>query len=87
MIKKKKSFRKKEEIKVSGKNLVSTLKKLIEEGNVRHVLVKNKSGKTIFEFPLTAGVIGAALLPVFAGLGAVAAMIGDCTITIERTKE
>ena len=86
MIKKKKSFKKKEEIKVSGKNLVATLKKLIEEGNVRHVLVKNKTGKVVFEFPLTAGVVGAALLPVFAGIGAIAAMIGECTISVERNK-
>lgn len=80
-----KKTKRNEELKVSGKNLVATLKKLINEGNVRHILIRNSKGKTIFELPLTAGVIGAAILPVLAGIGLVASLVGECTITVERT--
>lgn len=81
---KKRASKKTEEIKVSGKDLMTTLKKLVQEGNVRHVVVKNKKGKVLFEFPLTAGVVGTVLLPVFAGVGAIIAMMGECTISVER---
>jgi hypothetical protein len=80
-----KKAKRNEELKVSGKNLVVTVKKLINEGNVRHILIRNSKGKTIFELPLTAGVIGAAILPVLAGIGLVASLVGECTITVERT--
>jgi hypothetical protein len=76
---------KKEEVRVSGKNLVATLRRLVAEGNARHIIVKNLKGRVLFEFPLTAGVVGTVLLPVFAGIGAIAAMIGECTISVERT--
>ncbi len=76
-----------EDLKVSGKNLVATVKKLVNEGNVRHILIRNSKGKTIFELPLTAGVIGAAILPVLAGFGLVASLVGECTITVERTEK
>jgi len=82
---KKKSNFVKEEIKVSGKDLLKTIKDLIREGNVRHVVIKNSKSKILFEFPLTAGVVGTMLLPVFAGIGAIAAMVGECTISVERT--
>lgn len=83
---KKKSSRKNEEYKVSGKDVVDTIKNLVQEGNVRHILVKNSSGKILFQFPLTAGVIGVFFLPVLAGFGAIAALVGDCTISVERNK-
>ncbi len=76
----------KEEYKVSGKDVVNTIKKLVKEGNVRHVVVKNSTGKVLFQFPLTAGVIGVFFLPVLAGFGAIAALVGDCTISVERNK-
>lgn len=85
--KKKSSSSKKEDLKVSSKNLVSTIQKLVREGNIRHILVKNNKGKTIFELPLTVGVIGTVILPVLAGLGAIATLVGDCTITVERTEK
>lgn len=84
-LKKKKSY-KKEEYKVSGKDVVETIKKLVREGNIRHILVKNKNNKTLFQIPLTAGVIGVFFLPVLAGFGAIAALVGDCTISVERNK-
>ncbi|KKT48639.1 MAG: hypothetical protein UW41_C0022G0002 [Candidatus Collierbacteria bacterium GW2011_GWC2_44_18] len=76
-----------ETIKVSGENLLKTVKGLIAQGNVRHITIKDKDGKTIIEFPLTIGVVGAVFLPVLAAVGAVAALIGECTISVDRIKE
>ena len=61
----------------------SQLRKLVEEGNIRRVVVKQK-GKTIAEFPLTAGVIGVVIAPVAAAIGALSALIADCTIEVEK---
>jgi hypothetical protein len=77
---------KKEEFKVSGEEVVKKVKQLIKEGNVRRVIVKNEAGKSVVEFPLTVGVVGAALLPAFAALGAVAALLTNCTIVVEKRK-
>lgn len=76
-----------EEIKVSGENLLKTVKELIAQGNVRHITIRDKEGKTVLEFPLTIGVVGAVFLPVLAAVGAVAALIGECTISVERVKK
>lgn len=76
-----------ETIKVTGENLIKTVKDLIAQGNVRHITIKDKDGKTIVEFPLTIGVVGAVFLPVLAAVGAIAALIGECTISVERSKE
>lgn len=88
MVKKNKSkkttSKKIEEYLVSGKDVVETIRRLVKEGNIRHILVKNKSGKTLFQIPLTAGVIGVFFLPVLAGFGAIAALVGECTISVER---
>ena len=73
-----------ETFKVSGENLIKTVKDLVAQGNVRHVTIKDKAGKTLVEFPLTIGVVATALLPVFAAIGALAALIGECTISVER---
>jgi hypothetical protein len=74
----------KEEFKVAGEDLVRKVKELIAEGNVRHVSIKGKDGRTIVEFPVTVGVIGALLVPALAALGAVAALVTECTIVIEK---
>lgn len=76
-----------ETIKVSGENLIKTVKDLIAQGNVRHITIKDKSDKTIVEFPLTIGVVGAFFLPMLAAVGAMAALIGECTISVQRTNE
>jgi len=76
-----------ETIKVTGENLLKTVKELIAKGNVRHITIKDKDGKTIMEFPLTVGVVGAVFLPVLAAVGAIAALIGECTISVERTEK
>ncbi len=75
---------KEEEFKVSGEDVVKKVKELIKEGNVRRIIIKNEKGKTLVEFPLTIGVVGAALLPVWAAIGAIAALLGKCTIIVEK---
>ena len=72
-----------EEFKVSGEKLLQQVKDLVHEGNVRRVTIKNKDGVTLFEVPLTAGVVGAVLLPVWAAIGAVAALAASYTIAVE----
>ena len=72
-----------ETFKVSGETLVKKVKELVAQGNVRHITIKSKDEKTIMEFPLTIGVVGVVLLPVFAAIGALAALIGECTIAVE----
>jgi len=72
-----------ETLTATGSEIMDTVKQLIHEGNVRKVTVK-QNGETIAEFPLTVGVIGAAIAPAFAAMGAIAALVTDCTIDIER---
>ncbi|HUQ20502.1 MAG TPA: DUF4342 domain-containing protein [Gemmatimonadaceae bacterium] len=73
-----------EEHKVSGKNLLARVKEIIHEGNVRHVTIKNSTGKTVMEIPLTMGVVGVALLPLWAGIAAIVALASDYTLVVER---
>jgi hypothetical protein len=73
-----------EEIKIRGEELLAKVKELVREGNVRRLIIKNEEGTTLIEVPLTVGVIGAVLLPVWAAIGAVAALATDCTIVVER---
>lgn len=78
---------KKEEFKVNGEELLTKVKQVIKEGNVRRITVKNKDGKTIVELPLTIGVVGAALAPILAAVGAIAALVTECTIVVERDED
>jgi len=73
-----------EEFKVSGDDLVSFIKKLIREGNARKISVKNEEGKTLVEFPVTIGAVGALIAPVLAAAGAIAALVSRCTIVVEK---
>lgn len=75
-----------ETFRVNGEQLISKVKELIKEGNVRRIIIKGKDGKTLVEFPLTIGVIGAVLAPMLAAVGAIAALVTECTITAEREK-
>jgi len=70
---------------INGEELVSTVKKLVHEGNIRRIAIENKDGKTLLEVPLTLGVVGALLLPTLAAIGAVAAIVTECRIVVERT--
>ncbi len=74
----------KEWFTLNGENLVNKIKELINEGNVRKVTIHDKDGKELMSFPLTIGVVGAMFAPVLAAVGAVAALIGECKISIER---
>ncbi|MDE3003873.1 MAG: DUF4342 domain-containing protein [Gemmatimonadota bacterium] len=76
-----------EEFKVKGEQVVTKLKELLHEGNVRHIVIKNDEGRVLIEFPVSIGLAGALLLPVWAAVGAVAAMVTNCTIEVERTDE
>jgi hypothetical protein len=76
-----------EEIRVSGSQLVETIKKLIHEGNVRHLIIKNEQGKTLLEIPVTVASVGVIILPVLAALGALAALVSDCTIVVVKEQE
>jgi hypothetical protein len=72
-----------ETIKAEGEIAVEKLKALIHEGNVRRVVIQHE-GRTIAEFPLTAGIVGAVLAPVVAAVAALVAVLKDCTIHVER---
>ncbi len=73
-----------EEFKVKGEDLLRKVKQLIEEGNVRRIIIKDKENKTLIEVPLTIGVVGIVLAPVLAAVGAIAALVTECTIIVER---
>ena len=76
-----------EEFVISGEKLVSTVKELVREGNIRRVTIKNKEGKTLIEIPLTFVVVGALFLPTLAAISAIAALVTECTIVVEKVEE
>jgi hypothetical protein len=86
MTAKAKRFTKKKEetFKVRGEDLIAKIKQLIREGNVRRITIKDKEGKTLVVLPLTFGVVGAFFAPVLAAVGAIAALVTECTISVER---
>jgi hypothetical protein len=73
-----------EEMKVSGAHVKDRIKELLREGNVRRIVVRSPQGRQLIDLPLTAGVVGAAMLPLWAALGTVAALATDYTIAVER---
>jgi len=73
-----------EEFKINGEEMLKKVKDLINEGNIRRITIKNKDGKSILEIPLTIGVVGVVLAPVLAAVGAVAALMTECTLVVER---
>ncbi|MFI5129620.1 MAG: DUF4342 domain-containing protein [Chitinophagales bacterium] len=74
----------KESFNINGEQLLKKVKELIKEGNIRKITILDKSGKELMAFPLTVGVVGAVFAPVLAAIGALAALIGECTISVER---
>lgn len=76
-----------EEFKFTGENLLSKIRELVHEGNVRRVIIKNEEGKVLIDLPLNVGVVGALLAPQLAALGAIAALITHGTMTVERVTE
>ena len=73
----------KESFKVAADQLVDAVKKLVHEGNVRRIVIK-QDGRTVAEFPLSIGVVGAVFAPMLAAVGALAAVLTECTIEVER---
>lgn len=73
-----------ETFKVKGENLLTQVKKLIQEGNVRKITIKDKKGNVLINIPLTIGIVGAVLAPVLAAVGAIAALVTECTLSVER---
>jgi hypothetical protein len=74
----------KESFKVAADQLLAAVEKLLHEGNVRRVIIK-QHGRTVVEFPLTVGVVGTVLAPVLAAVGAIAAVLTECTLEVERS--
>ena len=72
--------------KAESENVVEKVKELVHEGNVRRVIVKHQ-GRVVAEFPLTAGVVGVVLAPVLAAIGALVALMKDCTVEVKRTPQ
>jgi len=75
-----------EEYQVTGELLVAKIKELAHAGNIRRIIIKNEEGKSLIEIPLTLGVVGAVLLPVWAAIGALAALVANLTIVIEKVE-
>ncbi len=73
-----------EELKVAGENLLKTVREVVHEGNYRRIIIRNDHGHTLLEIPLTIGLVGALLMPVWAAIGAMAAMATGFTIIVER---
>ena len=77
----------KSEFKVAGEELLAKIKELIREGNIRRIIIKNEKGVTFLEIPVTVGLIGAIIAPVFAAIGALAALVAHFTIVVERKED
>jgi hypothetical protein len=75
-----------EEFSVNGEDLIARIKNLIKEGNIRRVIIKDKEGKVVFEIPLTFGVVGALIAPQLAAIGAIAALLTEATVVVEKVE-
>lgn len=76
-----------EEFQVSGDKLVAKIKEIVHEGNIRRIAIKNEKGRVLIDIPLTLGVVGALLAPQLAAIGAIAALVTQCTIVVEKEEE
>jgi hypothetical protein len=74
-----------EEFHIDGEELLARIKQLVHEGNIRRIIIKDKDGRTVMEIPLTFGVVGAILAPTLAAVGAIAALISEVTVVVEKT--
>jgi len=75
-----------ERYRVAGEKLLTKVKELLQEGNIRRITIKNEEDRTLIEIPLTIGVVGAAFFPVWAAVGAIAALVTNCSIEVERVR-
>ncbi len=76
-----------EEFQVRGEEIVSKIKELLHEGNIRRVIIKNEEGRTLIDIPLTIGVVGALVVPQLAAIGAIAALLAHGTIVVEKAEK
>ena len=76
-----------EEFRVNGEELITKIKNLIKEGNIRRIIIKDKEGKVVFEIPLTFGVVGALIAPQLVAIGAIAALLTEATIVVEKADQ
>lgn len=76
--------KKEETYQIKGEELLGKVKQLVKEGNVRRIVIKDKKGKELISLPLTIGVVGVAIAPVLAAVGAIAALVTECTIAVQR---
>jgi hypothetical protein len=75
-----------EEFKVEGEKLIGKIKDMIHEGNIRRVIIKDRDGKTVMEIPMTLGVVGVLIAPQLAALGAIAALLTEATLVVEKAE-
>ena len=75
-----------EEFRVDGEELLTKIKNLLKEGNIRRLIIKDKDGKVLFEIPLTFGVVGALIAPQLAAIGAIAALLTEATVVVEKAE-
>ncbi len=75
------------EFHVSGKDLIARLREILHQGNVRHIMIINEDGKVLIEVPMTLGAVAVVLLPVWAAIGAIAALVANCTIVVKTEEE
>jgi hypothetical protein len=75
-----------EEFRVNGEELIAKIKQIIHEGNIRRIIIKDKDGKTVMEIPVTLGVVGMLLAPTLAAVGAIAALLTEATVLVEKAE-
>ncbi len=73
-----------EEFRIEGEKLIGKIKELIHEGNIRRIIIKDREGKTVLEIPMTFGVVGALIAPQLAAIGAIAALLTEATLVVEK---
>jgi hypothetical protein len=76
-----------EEFKLNGDEILNKIKELLHQGNIRRIILKGEDGKTFLEVPLTVGVVGALIAPVWAAIGAIAALVSKLTIVVEKAED
>ena len=75
-----------EEFRGNGEELIAKIKQLIHESNIRRIIIKDKDGKTVMEIPLTIGMVGVLLAPTLAAVGAIAALLTEATVVVEKAE-
>jgi hypothetical protein len=76
-----------EEFRVNGEELLAKIKEIVHEGNIRRIVIKNKEGATFMEIPVTLGVVGMLLAPTLAAVGAIAALVSEATVVVEKAEK